>query len=47
MDDVELRELRYFIAAWPGTSRSRAVAAFVRAAIEVAASHAEQPTALT
>jgi DNA-binding transcriptional LysR family regulator len=35
------------VAAWPGPSRSRAVAAFVRAAIEVAASHADQPTALT
>jgi DNA-binding transcriptional LysR family regulator len=34
------------VAAWPATSRSRAVAAFVRAAIEVAARHAEQPAAL-
>jgi len=34
------------VAAWSDTSRSRAVAAFVRAAIEVAASHAEQPAAL-
>jgi DNA-binding transcriptional LysR family regulator len=34
------------LAAWPDTSRSRAVAGFVRAAIEVAASHTEQPTAL-
>jgi DNA-binding transcriptional LysR family regulator len=34
------------VAAWPDTSRSRAVAAFVRAAVEVAASHAEQPAAL-
>jgi DNA-binding transcriptional LysR family regulator len=34
------------LAAWPDTSRSRAVAAFVRAAIEVAARHTEQPTAL-
>ncbi len=32
------------VAAWPNTSRSRAVAGFVRAAVEVAASHAE-PTA--
>ncbi len=32
------------VAAWPDTSRSRAVAGFVRAAVEVAASHAE-PTA--
>ena len=29
------------VAAWLGTSRSRAVAAFVRAAVEVAADHAE------
>jgi DNA-binding transcriptional LysR family regulator len=34
------------LAAWPDTSRSRAVAGFVRAAIEVAASRAEQPAAL-
>jgi len=34
------------VAAWSDTSRSRAVAAFVRAAFEVAASHAEQPAAL-
>ena len=34
------------VAAWPDTSRSRAVAAFVRAAVEVAASHAEQAAAL-
>jgi hypothetical protein len=40
MDDVELRELR------PGTSRSRAVAAFVRAAVEVAADQAEPTPAL-
>jgi len=33
--------------AWPDTSRSRAVAGFVRAAVEVAASHAEQAAALT
>jgi len=33
-------------ASWPGTSRSRAVAGFVRATIEVAASHAEQPATL-
>jgi DNA-binding transcriptional LysR family regulator len=32
------------MAAWPDTSRSRAVAGFVRAAVEVAASHSE-PTA--
>ncbi len=32
------------MAAWPDTSRSRAVAAFVRAAVDVAASHCE-PTA--
>ena len=32
------------VAAWPDTSRSRAVAGFVRAAVEVAAGHAE-PTA--
>jgi len=31
------------LVAWPDTSRSRAVAGFVRAAVEVAASHAEQP----
>jgi hypothetical protein len=34
------------LAAWPDASRSRAVAGFVRAAIEVAASHAEQAAAL-
>jgi DNA-binding transcriptional LysR family regulator len=34
------------VAAWPEGSRSRAVAAFVRAATEVAASSAEQPAAL-
>jgi DNA-binding transcriptional LysR family regulator len=34
------------MAAWPDTSRSRAVAAFVRAAAEVAASHTEQAAAL-
>jgi DNA-binding transcriptional LysR family regulator len=34
------------VAAWPDTSRSRAVAAFVRAAVEVAASRTEQPAAL-
>jgi len=34
------------LAAWPDTSRSRAVAAFVRAAVEVAASHAEQTEAV-
>jgi DNA-binding transcriptional LysR family regulator len=34
------------VAAWPDTSRSRAVAGFVRAAAEVAASHTEQPAAL-
>jgi DNA-binding transcriptional LysR family regulator len=34
------------VAAWPDTSRSRAVAGFVRAAAEVAASHAEQAAAL-
>ena len=34
------------VAAWPGTSRSRAVAAFVRAAVEVAADHAEPTPAL-
>jgi DNA-binding transcriptional LysR family regulator len=33
-------------AAWPAGSRSRAVAGFVRAAVEVAASHTEQPAAL-
>ena len=32
------------MAAWPDTSRSRAVAGFVRAAVDVAASHSE-PTA--
>ena len=32
------------MAAWPDTSRSRAVAGFVRAAVEIAASHCE-PTA--
>jgi hypothetical protein len=31
------------VAAWPDTSRSRAVAGFVRAAVEVAANHTEQP----
>ena len=35
------------LVAWPDTSRSRAVAGFVRAAVEVAASHAEQAAALT
>ncbi len=30
------------VAAWPDTSRSRPVAAFVRAAVEVAANYAEQ-----
>jgi len=34
------------VAAWPDTSRSRAVAGFVRAAIEVAADRAEQAAAL-
>ena len=34
------------VAAWPDTSRSRAVAGFLRAAVEVAASHTEQPAAL-
>jgi LysR substrate binding domain len=34
------------VAAWSGTSRSRAVAAFVRAAVEVAADHAESTPAL-
>jgi DNA-binding transcriptional LysR family regulator len=34
------------VAAWPDTSRSRAVAGFVRAAVEVAARHAEQAPAL-
>ena len=33
------------VAAWPDTSRSRAVAGFVRAAVEVAASHASAPLA--
>ena len=32
------------MAAWPDTSRSRAVASFVRAAVDVAAGHRE-PTA--
>jgi DNA-binding transcriptional LysR family regulator len=35
------------VAAWPDTSRSRVVAGFVRAAVEVAASHTGQPAALT
>jgi len=35
------------LVAWPDTSRSRAVAGFVRAAVEVAASHIEQTAALT
>jgi DNA-binding transcriptional LysR family regulator len=34
------------MVAWPATSRSRAVAAFVRAAAEAAASHADQAAAL-
>ncbi len=34
------------VAAWLATGRSRAVVAFVRAAIEVAARHTDQPTAL-
>ena len=34
------------VAAWPGTSRSRAVAAFVRAAVEVAADQAEPTPAV-
>ncbi|HTX26645.1 MAG TPA: LysR substrate-binding domain-containing protein [Streptosporangiaceae bacterium] len=34
------------MVAWPSTSRSRAVAAFVRAAVEAAAAHAGQPAAL-
>ena len=34
------------MVAWPAASRSRAVAAFVRAAIETAAHHADQPAAL-
>ena len=34
------------VAAWPDTSRSRAVAGFVRAAVEVAARHTEQPAGL-
>jgi DNA-binding transcriptional LysR family regulator len=34
------------MVAWPDTSRSPAVAAFVRTAVEVAASHTEQPAAL-
>ena len=34
------------VAAWPETSRSRAVAGFVRAAVEVAATHAEPTPAL-
>ncbi len=33
------------MAAWPDTSRSRAVAGFVRTAVEVAASHAGQTAA--
>ena len=33
------------MAAWPDTSRSRAVAGFVRAAVEVAASHSEPAAA--
>jgi DNA-binding transcriptional LysR family regulator len=33
------------VAAWPDTSRSRAVAGFVRAAVEVAAGHADQAAA--
>ena len=33
------------MAAWPDTSRSRAVAGFVRAAVEVAASHCEPTVA--
>ena len=33
------------MAAWPDTSRSRAVAGFVRAAVEVAASHCEPAAA--
>ncbi len=34
------------MVAWPAASRSRAVAAFVRAAVETAAHHADQPVAL-
>ena len=34
------------VAAWPDTSRSRAIAGFVRAAVEVAAHHAEPTPAL-
>ena len=34
------------VAAWPESSRSRAVAGFVRAAVEVAATHAEPTPAL-
>ena len=34
------------MAAWPAASRSRAVACFVRAAAEVAASHLGQAAAL-
>ncbi len=34
------------MVAWPAASRSRAVAAFVRAAVEAAASHADQAAAL-
>jgi DNA-binding transcriptional LysR family regulator len=34
------------MAAWPGNSRSRAVAGFIRAAVEVAASYTEQAPAL-
>ena len=34
------------MVAWPATSRSRAVAAFVRTAVEAAARHADQPAAL-
>jgi DNA-binding transcriptional LysR family regulator len=33
------------MVAWPAASRSRAVAAFVRAAVETAAHHADQPAA--
>jgi hypothetical protein len=34
------------MVAWPLASSSRAVAAFVRAAVEAAARHADQPAAL-
>jgi hypothetical protein len=34
------------VAAWPDTCRSRAVAGFIRAALEVAARSAEQTAAL-